>query len=75
MYTNKCFICIFLEKENVEIFLANQTVEVQKHQTNIQNLELTLQHQRLIQSQKVIPRVYDPKPLQTGNPLLTPNSN
>lgn len=60
-----------MAKSHLEVFLATQSVEYQKHVTRIKELEYTLQHQRLIQSQKTIPKAYNPKPLKTSNTLLT----
>ena len=58
-------------KSQTEMFLDTQSLEYQKHISHIKELESTLQHQYMIQSQKTIPKMYTPKILQISNPLLT----
>ena len=58
----------------MEVFITNQIAEYQRHAIKkIKETKRTLQYQRLIQSQKTIPRDYEPKPLQTSNRLLMEN--
>ena len=60
-----------MAKPPVEDLLASHRKEIQIHQKSITELEHTLEHQRLIYTEKTIPKTYTPRLLQTINNQLT----
>lgn len=60
-----------MAKPQIEDLLANHRKEIQNHQKSIKELEYTLEYQRLMRTEKTIPKAYTPRLLQTTNNQLT----
>ena len=56
-------------------FLQAQTKEYQGHTTRLEELNLALEHQQTIQSNKIIPKQYQPKQLKTFDSALSEEFN
>ena len=56
-------------------FLQVQTEEYQGHATRLMDLKLALEHQQTIQSNKAIPKQYQPKQLKTFDSKLSQEFN
>ena len=56
-------------------FLQAQTKEYQDHTTRLKELKLALEHQMIIQSNKIIPKQYQPKQLKTFDSALSQEFN
>lgn len=56
---------------SVTTFLSSQSVEYQRHLSQVTTLTTTLTHQQNIQTYKTIPKRYRPTPLKASDPSLT----